>query len=446
MTENGEGIGHRDGYPLFVKDAVIGDTAEVVVTKCGKSYGFGRILRILEPSPDRTVPRCPLAAPCGGCQLQALSYPAQLRFKENKVRQHPIRLGGFEPARIGALLEPILGMEEPWRYRNKAQIPFGTDKNGQLTAGYYAARSHRIVPMTDCVLNRPGFDEVLRRVLAFAKKHQLSPYDEESGKGLLRHLLIRQAAGSGEWMVCLVLNARKLPHAEELVRSLCEIPGMADISLCVNTARSNVILGQELIPLFGPGHITEQIGGLTFHLSPLAFFQVNPAQTEKLYAKALEYAALTGRENVWDLYCGTGTISLFLARHAARVRGVEIIAPAIENAKENAALNGIPNAEFFVGRSEEIFPEHCRRHPEESPDVVVLDPPRAGCDAALLQALLACRPKRIVYVSCNSATLARDLKLLCADGAYRLEKACPVEMFAQTVHVETVVELTRAGL
>ena len=443
MTENGEGIGHTDGYPLFVKDAVIGDSAEVIVTKAGKTYGFGRISRILSPSPDRVLPRCPLAAPCGGCQLQALSYPAQLAFKENKVRQHLIRLGGFDAADLDARLEPILGMEEPWHYRNKAQIPFGTDRDGQLTAGYYAGRSHRIVPMTDCALNRPGFDEVLRRVLDFARTRRLPAYDEESGRGLLRHLLIRQAAGSGEWMVCLVVNGRKLPHAEALVGSLREIPGMADISLCVNTARTNVILGQELIPLYGPGYITESIGDLSFKLSPLAFFQVNPLQTEKLYARALAYAGLTGRENVWDLYCGTGTISLFLARHAARVRGVEIIAPAIENAKANAALNGIANAEFFVGKSEEVFPDHCRRHPDESPDVVVLDPPRAGCDAALLHALLACRPARIVYVSCNSATLARDLRLLCAENAYRLEKACPVDMFAQTVHVEVVSLLQR---
>ena len=446
MTENGEGIGRADGYPLFVKDAVIGDTAEVTVTKAGKSYGFGRIMRILSPSPDRIPPRCPLAAPCGGCQLQALSYPAQLAFKENKVRQHLIRLGGFAAETIDALTEPILGMEEPWHYRNKAQIPFGTDKDGRLTAGYYAARSHRIVPMTDCALNRPGFDGVLARVLDFARRHSLSAYDEESGKGLLRHLLIRQAAGSGEWMVCLILNGRKLPHADELIASLREIPGMTDISLSVNTARTNVILGSEILPLFGPGYITEQIGDLKFRLSPLAFFQVNPLQTERLYAKALEYASLTGRENVWDLYCGTGTISLFLARQAARVKGVEIIAPAIDNARANAVLNRIENAEFFVGKSEEIFPDYCRKHPEEAPDVVVLDPPRKGCEPVLLDALLACRPQRIVYVSCNSATLARDLKHLCEDGAYRLERVCPVDMFPQTVSCETVVLLRRKNI
>ena len=434
MTENGEGIGHFEGWPLFVKDAVIGDTAEVTVTKVLKTYAFGRISRLITPSPDRTEPRCPLAAPCGGCQLQALSYPAQLAFKENKVRQHLIRLGGFaDPP-----MEPILGADEPFGYRNKAQIPFGKDKEGRVTAGYYAGRSHRIVPMEGCPLNQAGFDEILRILLDFANEYHIAPYDEETGRGLLRHALIRHAGGSGEWMVCLVINGRKLPHADELVRRLLAIPGMADISLNVNTRRGNVILGEELITLHGPGYITESIGDLRFKLSPLAFFQVNPAQTEKLYAKALEYAGLSGSENVWDLYCGTGTISLFLAQKAAKVRGVEIIAPAIENARENARLNGIGNAEFFVGKSEEIFPAYCAAHPEEQPDVVVLDPPRAGCDTALLQALLSCQPGRIVYVSCNSATLARDLKLLCSEGEYTLQRVQPVDMFSQTVHVETV--------
>ena len=443
MAEGGEGIGRAGGYPLFIKDAVIGDTVEAVVTKAGKSYGYGRALKITEPSPDRVPARCPIAAPCGGCQLQALSYPAQLAFKENKVRQHLIRLGGFDEARLAEISEPIIGAEDPFGYRNKAQIPFGTGRDGRIIAGYYASRSHRIVPMTGCPLNQDGFDEVLSVLLDFASAHHLSAYDEESGRGLLRHALIRHAKATGQWMVSLVVNGRRLPHADELVRRLHLIPGMTDISLNVNTRRDNVILGDELIPLSGPGYLEERIGDLRFHLSPLAFFQVNPEQTEKLYAKALEYAGLTGTENVWDLYCGTGTISLFLARQAARVRGVEIVAPAIENARQNAILNGIENAEFFVGRSEEVFPDYLAVHPEESPDVVVLDPPRAGCGGALLEALLACKPERIVYVSCNSATLARDLKILCAGGEYRPEKVCPADMFPQSCHVETVVVMSR---
>ena len=448
MTENGEGIGRAGGYPLFVKDAMIGDRVEVIVTKPGKTYGFGRVSAVLAPSPDRVSPLCPLAAPCGGCQLQALSYPAQLSFKENKVRQHLLRLGGFDEAFLSSRLLPILGMENPWHYRNKAQIPFGKDKDGRVIAGYYAGRSHRIVPMEHCALNQDGFDEILSLLLAFANEFHIAPYDEESGSGLLRHALIRHARGSGQWMVCLVINGRKLPRADELVRRLLEIPGMTDISLSVNTARTNVILGQEILSLHGPGYITETIADLSFRVSPLAFFQVNPAQTEVLYAKALEFAGLGGKENVWDLYCGTGTISLFLARHAARVKGVEIVAPAIKNAKQNAALNGITNVDFFVGRSEEIFPDYVRAHPEETADVVVLDPPRKGCDPALLEALLACSPERIVYVSCNSATLARDLKILTAgdqaEGSrYRLELVQPVDMFPQTVSCETVCALSK---
>lgn len=442
LTEQGEGIGHYDGYPLFVKDTVIGDEAQVIVTKTGKSFGYGRLAELITPSPDRVTPRCPIAAPCGGCQLQALSYPAQLAFKENKVRQHLIRLGGFTETLIDACMEPIIGMENPWAYRNKAQIPFGKDKDGQIIAGYYAGRSHRIVPLEHCPINMPGMERVLEVVLNHARIHKIAPYDEETGKGLLRHALIRHAKGSGEWMVCLVINGRKLPGAEALVAALKEIPGMTDISLNVNTRRDNVILGQELIPLYGPGYITESIGNLHFKLSPLAFFQVNPVQTEKLYAKALEYAALSGAENVWDLYCGTGSISLFLAQNAASVKGVEIIPQAIENAKENASLNGIRNAKFFVGKSEEIFPAYCRDHPEERPDVVVLDPPRKGCDQALLESLIACSPARIVYVSCNSATLARDMKFLARQGGYQPTRICPTEMFAQGVHIETVCLLT----
>ncbi len=442
MTENGEGIGHAEGYPLFIKDAVIGDTVRAIVTKVGKSYGFAHLDEVLEPSPDRVAPRCPLAAPCGGCQLQALSYESQLRFKENKVRQHLIRLGGIDPAALQACLEPIIGMDDPWHYRGKAQIPFGEDKNGRIIAGYYAGRSHRIVPNDSCLLNLPGFDRILSLILSFAREYRIPPYREETGTGLLRHALIRCATGSGEWMVCLVINGRKLPHSDELIRRLKQVSGMTDISLCVNRERSNVIMGTEILPLDGPGHITETIRDLRFELSPLAFFQVNPQQTERLYEKALEYAGLTGRENVWDLYCGTGTISLFLARRAARVRGVEIIAPAIENARKNAELNGIRNADFFVGSSEEIFPDYCRKHPEETPDVVVLDPPRKGCDKALLDALTVCSPSRIVYVSCNSATLARDLKIL-YNGGYRLKRVCPVDMFPQGVHVETVCLLSK---
>ena len=442
MTENGEGIGRAGGYPLFVKDSVPGDTVEAVVTKVGKTFGYGRVLRVLEASPDRAKAPCPVAAPCGGCQLQALTYPAQLAWKEGKVRAALTRLGGFE----APPMLPILGSENPFGYRNKVQLPVGEGPDGKLIAGYYAARSHRIVSCEKCLLdNDPRFAKIRDIILSFCMENGVRAYDETTGRGLLRHILIRHAEHTGEWMVCLVINGRSIPKRAALIERLLGIEGMTDISLSVNTERTNVILGTEIIRLYGPGYITETVGGLRFRLSPLAFFQVNTAQTEVLYAKALEAAGLTGSETVWDLYCGTGTISLFLARKAAKVCGVEIVAPAIENARENARKNGITNAEFFVGKSEEVYPEAVLSGKFPAPDVVVLDPPRKGCDAALLQALLAVPPQRIVYVSCDPATLARDLKILCADGAYRLDSVQPCDMFPQTTHIENIAKLVRGN-
>ncbi len=439
MTENGEGIGRASGYPLFVKDSVPGDTIEAIVTKTGKTYGYGRVLKVLEPSPDRITPLCPVAAPCGGCQLQALSYPTQLAWKEGKVRAAMTRLGGFaDPPML-----PILGAESPVAYRNKVQLPVGETADGRLIAGYYAAHSHRIVACEKCLLdNDEGFARIRDIVLAFCEENGLRAYNEASGKGLLRHILIRHAAHTGEWMVSLVINGRSIPKRADLVNRLLELPGMTDISLCVNTERTNVILGTEIIRLYGPGYITEMIGSLKFRLSPLAFFQVNTAQTEVLYAEALEAAALSGAETVWDLYCGTGTISLFLARKAAKVYGVEIVAPAIDNARENARLNGIGNAEFFVGKSEEVYPEMVLSCRTPAPDAVVLDPPRKGCEKALLDAILRVPPRRIVYVSCNPATLARDCKILAA-GGFHLDSVRPVDLFPMTVHTEAVAKLSK---
>jgi len=443
MAEGGEGIGRAGGYPLFIKDAVVGDSVEAVVTKAGKSYGFGRVLKVTEPSPDRVTAPCPVAGPCGGCQLQALSYPAQLAFKEKKVREDLIRLGGFDAALVAEKLRPILGMESPLGYRNKVQLPVGEGPDGKLVAGYYAQRSHRIVACEHCLLdNDEAFAKIRDTVLAFCEESGVRAYDETSGKGLLRHILIRHALNTGEWMVSLVVNGRSIPKRAEFVRRLLEFPGMTDISLCVNTERTNVILGTEILPLYGPGFIREKIGDLTFRLSPLSFFQVNTKQTERLYAEALRAAALSGSETVWDLYCGTGTISLFLAQKAAKVYGVEIVAPAVENARRNAEDNGITNAEFFVGKSEEIFPEAVLSGRVPAPDAVVLDPPRKGCEKVLLDAILSVAPKRIVYVSCDPATLARDLKILAA-GGYALESVQPVDMFPMTTHVETVCLLSK---
>ncbi len=323
------------------------------------------------------------------------------------------------------------------------QLPVGETADGKLTAGYYAAHSHRIVACKKCLLdNDEDFARIRDTVLSFCEENGVRAYDETTGKGLLRHILIRHALNSGEWMVSLVINGRSIPKRAGLVSRLLEVPGMADISLCVNTERTNVILGTEIIRLYGPGYITETIGGLKFRLSPLSFFQVNTRQTEVLYARALEAAGLTGSETVWDLYCGTGTISLFLAQKAAKVYGVEIVAPAVENARENARENGIGSAEFFVGKSEEVYPEMVLSGKTPAPDVIVLDPPRKGCDRALLDAVLRVPPQRIVYVSCDPATLARDLKILCEGGVFRLESVQPVDMFPMTTHCEAVAKLS----
>ena len=438
MTDQGEGLGKADGYPLFVKDTVIGDVAEVKVVKAKKTYGYARLMRILQPSPDRIQPRCPSAGPCGGCQLQAMSYPAQLAFKRRKVENHIRRIGGFSME-----VCPVIGMEEPWGYRNKCQVPVGRGKDGEIRMGFYAGRTHSIIETEHCLLGSSMDAHILKLIRAHMKGFSIPPYDEETGKGLVRHVLIRSARATGEIMVCIVINGSRLPHADVLVNTLRDVPGMTSVSVNINREKGNAILGKEVVNLWGPGYITDRIGRLSYRISPLAFFQVNPVQTEKLYATALDFAGLTGNETVWDLYCGTGTISLFLAGKAKQVYGVEIIPEAIQNAKENAAINHISNAEFFVGKAEEVLPEYNRRVLRETgeypkADVIVVDPPRKGCDEALLAAVLAQQPERIVYVSCDSATLARDLKILCTDGAYKIQKIQPVDMFPQTVHVETV--------
>lgn len=459
MSENGEGIGRVDGYTLFVKDTVIGDEIEGKVVKEKKTYGYGRLLQVLTPSPDRVEPACPAAGPCGGCQLQSLSYEAQLAFKEKKVRNHLARIGGFETIPM----EPILGMDgEPFRYRNKAQYPFRRSKDGRIVTGFYASRTHSIVEQEDCLLGSRQNGEILRVMKDFMEEFGIEPYDEITHKGLVRHVLIRegksgearkeaqqgevqkpgQAEEGKEIMVCLVINGKKLPRADVLTDRLrTALPEIASVCLNINQARTNVILGERIVNLYGPGYITDRIGGVTYQISPLAFYQVNPAQTKKLYETALTFAGLTGEETVWDLYCGTGTISLFLAKQAKRVYGVEIIPAAIENAKANARRNGIANAEFYVGKAEDVLPEKYKSGQARA-DVIVVDPPRKGCDSVLLTVMAEMAPKRIVYVSCDSATLARDLKILCESG-YELVCVQPVDMFAQTGAVETVCLLSK---
>lgn len=437
----GEGIGKNAGFTLFVKDAVIGDTVQVKVMKAKKNYAYAKLEKVLVPSPFRVQPPCAFHRQCGGCQLQSLSYEKQLEFKQNKIRNNLVRIGGFDPEKIDACMEPIIGMEDPWHYRNKAQFPFGYDKEGNVVTGFYAGRTHTIIPNTDCALGVKENKEILEIILVYMKKYAVSAYEEASGKGLVRHVLIRKGFASGQIMVCLIINGKKLPEEQWLAEELWKIPGMTSVSVNVNTERTNVIMGKKIRVLKGEEKIEDAIGDVVFRISPLSFYQVNPVQTRKLYGQALEYAGLTGEETVWDLYCGIGTISLFLAQKAKKVYGVEIVPEAIADAKENAVRNGITNAEFFVGKAEEVLPQ---MYEEEGvyADVIVVDPPRKGCDEKCLETMVRMRPERIVYVSCDSATLGRDLKYLGEKG-YEIGKWRGCDMFPGTGHCEVCVKLCR---
>ncbi len=536
IGNDGEGIGKVDGYTLFVKDAVIGDLAEVSIMKSKKNYAYAHLDKVLEPSPYRIDPPCPVSKACGGCQIQNISYEKQLEFKAEKVRNNIIRLGGFEADFVDSVMEPIIGMEPdmpdsvkeiiadigpdmpgsvkksvtgmkpdfagseknsvektesssfetskiipaPFRYRNKAQFPIGTGKDGQPIAGFYAGRTHAIIPMEDCLLGVTENKDILNAVIDHMKKYHIPAYDEQTGKGLFRHVLIRKGFHSGQIMVCLVINTSNnqgregaftqysnvknssnsqkgesriyFQEQQELIGKLSEIPGVKSITVNINNEKTNVILGNEIHTIYGDDSIEDTLCGIKFRISPLSFYQVNPVQTERLYNTAVEYANLTGKETVWDLYCGIGTITLSMSRKAKHVYGVEVIPQAIDNARENATANGITNATFYVGKAEEVLPafyngELTKDRAEDSekalhPDVIVVDPPRKGCDSACLETMLKMAPERIVYVSCDSATLARDLRIL-ADGGYSIKHIRPVDMFPHTVHVESVCLLER---
>ena len=466
MSEDGAGIGRVDGYIWFIKDTVIGDVVRAGVMKMKKTYGFARLIEVVEPSKDRVEPRCSVARQCGGCQLQMMDYEAQLRFKERKIYNNLKRIGGMENLRLpgeecgsedegagtgeraGAdgrkivRMEPIMRMEEPWRYRNKAQFPFGVSKDGRVITGFYAGRTHFIIENEDCLLGVEENREILRIVREYMEEFGVKPYDEEGHRGLVRHCLIRKGFATGEIMVCLVVNGRKVPKEEVLVERLRQVDGMTSISLCVNMEKTNVILGDEVVNLWGPGYITDYIGDVKYQISPLSFYQVNPAQTVKLYGTALEYAGLTGEETVWDLYCGIGTISLFLAQKAKKVYGVEIVPQAIEDARRNAKINGIENVEFFVGKAEEVLPREFEEK-QIYADVIVVDPPRKGCDQVCLDAIVKMGPKRVVYVSCDSATLGRDVKYL-GERGFEVERVRGCDMFGMGGHVESIVLLQKS--
>ena len=530
---SGEGIGKIDGYTLFVKDTVIGDVVNVKIMKAKKNYGYARLVDIVKPSKDRVEPACAIARQCGGCQIQAMSYEAQLKYKQKLVSDNLKRIGGLTEGADYEMCD-ILGMEEPFRYRNKAQYPVGEDKDGNIVMGFYAGHTHSIIPCPDddCLLGHSDNAVILKAVKAWMEKYRVRSYDENIHKGTVRHILIRTGFHTDEIMLCLVTKKMlRKEAADGLVDVVKELNGeisgsaVGDVDIDKNIGESednhtndrdrhlhitslvvninkedtNVILGKECVTLYGKPYIEDYIGDIKFQISPLSFFQVNPRQTEVLYNKALEFADLKGNESVWDMYCGIGTISLFLAKKAGQVYGVEIVPQAIEDAKNNAKINNITNAEFFVGKAEEVVPAFYKNNgnnaskggadvdgadksysankaeqsdttgksdnidlPEidttgksdnsdsqnitnvydmTKPDVVVVDPPRKGCDEKLLDTIVSMSPDRIVYVSCDSATLARDLKVLVERG-YKVEKVQPVDQFANTVHVETVVLLS----
>ena len=492
LTEEGQGVGKKDGLVFFVKDSVMGDWVEARILKVKKNYAYAKVEKLLEASPYRITPLCPVAGKCGGCQLQHLSYEKELSWKEDRIAQSLIRIAGLSPEEVESKKEGILGGVLS-RYRNKAQYPVQSrkeirsggatsvsdwkvdgkwpgknkieakEKSSDLSMGFYGFHSHRIIETEDCLINSAENPLILNCVKDWAREYKISGYEEETGKGLLRHIFLRKGFSTGEILLCLVLNGKSLPHGKELWERMQDLSLSVEeggqvqgsiVGLCVNIneGSGNAILGRETRCLYGKDSIEDKIGELSFSISVPSFYQVNPVQTEKIYGKALEYAALTGEETVWDCYCGIGTISLFLAQKAKQVYGLEIVPEAIENAKKNAEKNGLQNAEFFVGAAEEVLPKWVEEQKRELSakgadcgigdmvDVVSLDPPRKGCDEACLSAVLELSPKRIVYVSCDPGSLARDIKYL-REGGYELQKWVGIDNFPRTGHVETVVLL-----
>ena len=437
MTTEGSGICRIEGMAVFVPGTAVGDRCAVRIVKVLRKYAFGRLEKLLAPSPDRIAPDCPVAAQCGGCVYRHIRYEAELQIKTQRVRDALERIGGLQDFQM----EPILAAPDRCRYRNKCQLPIGLSKDGALQLGFYAVNSHRIVNTESCLLQPEAFD---RAAAAFRRWYAVSGesvYDEASHSGVLRHLYMRRGEMSGEMMVCVVANGAALHEEALLVEMLREaVPEITGVLLNVNREKTNVVLGKTCRTLWGKDTITDTLCGLAFEIAPHAFYQVNRTQAERLYGKAAEYAGLTGAETLLDLYCGTGTIGLSMAKNAKKLIGAEIVPAAVENARRNAERNAIQNAEFLCADAAEAARILFERG--EKPDVIVIDPPRKGCDSALIATIAAMRPKRVVYVSCDPATLARDLKLF-GESGYKTETVTPADMFPGTAHVETVVLLSK---
>ncbi len=434
LTHDGAGVAKVEGYPIFVPNGLPGEKAKIKVVKVNKGYGFGKLMEIIEPSPHRIDAPCSIYKECGGCQLQHLSYEGQMLAKEKQVRDVLQRIGKLEDVKV----HTVLGMENPWNYRNKSQVPIGEHEGG-LIGGFYQQRSHQIIDMKTCLIQQEKNDEVVQKIKDICSRNGVRAYNEEKHKGDLRHIMVRYGAVSGEVMVVLVTRTNELPNKSKIVEEItAAIPEVKSIVQNINSKKTNVILGEQTKVLWGEEVIYDSIGDIKFAISARSFYQVNPEQTKVLYDKALEYAGLNGNETVIDAYCGIGTISLFLAQKAGKVYGVEIVPEAIEDAKRNAALNGISNVEFAVGEAETVIPNWYKEGVQA--DVLVVDPPRKGCDEKLLQTILDMKPKKVVYVSCNPATLARDLRIL-EDGGYKTVEAQPVDMFPHTTHVECVAQI-----
>ncbi len=438
LTHEGQGVGKLDGFAVFVDGALMGEIVDVKIIKQTKSYAVGSVVRFQKTSEKRIEPFCPAFDKCGGCSVQHMSYDAQLEFKTDTVRQNLRRIGGLDNVQVNN----AIGMEHPFHYRNKVQYPVG-NCGSDVVVGFYERGSHNIVESKECNIQPPESNEIRDIIRDFFKANGITIYNEKTGKGFLRHVMVRKGFKTNELMVVLVVNGKKVPKADQLVKLLCDrYENIKSIIVNINTRNTNIILGDKNTCIYGQGYISDYIGKYKFNISPLSFFQVNPVQTEVLYNKALEYAGLTGNETVFDLYCGIGTISLFLSEKAKKVIGVEVVPDAIADAKKNAQLNGIENVEFLVGEAETVIPKLYEEGARA--DVVVVDPPRKGCEESLLKTLVDMQPQRIVYVSCNPSTLARDVKFLCENG-FEVKYVQPVDMFPWSGHVEATILMTRCG-